>query len=204
MTNQGSSTSAEGRRSGEDYWAIAHQATQPPSSSIDVGFVFNGVKIWGQVNVESARRVSDALNTPDEVIVVKNASVLTLNGEKIDDFRELMVEKRRVLVAVPKEPAGHRASERFVRLGLQRPDLARSDFGVVVPPFTARGQIHLQPPINLHTVLGRLQQYFPLTDAKLLLDGVTIEENGVFLINRDYTVGMALDQPAAAPQARAV
>ena|SRR5438093_5830816 len=202
MTNQGSSTSAESRRSGEEYWAIARQAAQAPSSSIEVGLVFNGVKIWGQVDVEGARRVSDALNTADEVIVVKSATVLTLAGEKIDDFRELVVEKRRVLVAVPKEPPGHRASERFARLGMQRPDLVRSNFGVMVPPFTAHGQIHLQPPINLHTVLGRLQQYFPLTNAKLLLDGATIEENGVFLINRDYTVGIAVAQQATGPQAQ--
>lgn len=148
--------------------------------------------------IDPARRLSDVLNGPQSQITMTQVTLRDLSGRILDHCETLIVEKREVLVVVPRESVDQMAQHRARRFGIAPPTTRPVPVLVVAPPFLARGFISFREVKDASRGAAALNSFFPLLDASLTISGAPIERASVVLINREsvLAVGPRQVQPA--------
>ena len=143
------------------------------------------------------RRFSDILNSPEGELILSSVTIRNLHGVSLDHSPSVIIQKRDVLLVVPRESTQQLAQRRQQRLGINAPSATPLPVLVVVPPYLARGTLNLRNPRDFYRGTSGLPPFFPLLDASLTLDGSLIERSQVILINRDTVVAIGIQDDAA-------
>jgi hypothetical protein len=174
------------------------------SSLVAVEMLTDGLRISGYTDQPDQRkRLSDLLNEPADEVLLKDVVVRTLSGIALETCRTMVVQKREVIVAIPRESPGQIAQRRLNRLGYANPDTRPRAVIVVLPPFMARGMMHFRVPRDFQRGTSRLPRFFPLLDSELRRDAQLIESGEVMLVGRDKVMALGQtdpSQPRVAPR----
>jgi hypothetical protein len=154
---------------------------------------FSGVS----TDPDQFRRLSDILNSPEGDLILSRVMIRNLLGVTLDQSPSVIVQKRDVLLVVPRESSEQLAQRRQQRLGINVPSLTPVPVLAVVPPYLARGVLHLRSARDFYRGASGLSQFFPLLDASLKLDGSLVERSSVILVNRDAVVALGIQDEAA-------
>ncbi len=174
------------------------------STSLGVDLLLAGYRLTGTTRqVDESFRFGDVLNNREETLVLRDVTVSDLGGRAVENLAEIAVEKSLLWVAMPKETEEYLTRQRLFRAGMARPNLATQSVLVIVPPFCARGLIHIPPGIDaIRFVRGALPRFFPLTSAKLSADGQALVEAPILFLNRDLVASIARTPGSAGPDRR--
>jgi hypothetical protein len=156
-------------------------------------------------DVDPARRLSDVLNGPQAQITVSQATIYGLDGRVLDTSERIVIEKRNILVVVPRESQGQLAAQRARRFGILPPSASPLPALVLLPPYLADGSISFRDPKDAGRGVASLSAFFPVLDASLTLNGNQLGRASVMLLNRDAVLGLSLrpgpEQPRHVPLA---
>src|SRR5436305_2087229 len=95
-----------------------------PQGAVNVNLILATMRLEGTIVIEPTQRVSDILITPEEKFILRQVSVTSLEGSRIESYPEMMIDKRQVLAVVPKESSDHIVSRRMSRMGIGTPSMA--------------------------------------------------------------------------------
>lgn len=163
--------------------------TSPRVQGID--FLLDGLRVTGTVVLpESGARVVDLLVAHrEDDLVVRQASLHGLDGSCLGSFPEISVDLRKVFLAVPHEREEDFARRRLDRTALMLPDRRRVAVSLALPPYVARGNVHLSFGIGVS--LHSLAPFFPLTQVCISLGKSKLYEGRIALVNRGLVAGFA-------------
>lgn len=164
-----------------------------PSSrlSIRVELFLPGMRLNGLApQVDESHRLADVLSSPIEVLRLRHVSIMDLNGSVLEEVPEVVVEKRFIRVAVPRETEEYLARQRLSRAGMVRPSMVRTPVMALVPPFIAHGTAHLSPTASPFRIAVAVNAFFPLTRATLRLGTRILIATPALVVNREHVISI--------------
>ena len=154
--------------------------------------------------VAERRRLVDVLNGPEEIFELESVSLAATPGAQPRRFESLAIEKRSILVAVPRETQAQSRRRAVLTSILGRLATVPVPLILLVPPLTVEGVAHVPPGSGkIRADPEMFAHFFPLTGARIVLpDGSSLEELAVALVNRNAVAAMSLRDGAAAHATR--
>jgi hypothetical protein len=126
--------------------------------------------------------------------------VALVGGQK-RELPKLMVEKRAIIAAVPRETSEQSRQRLMERNVMGHAETQPLKVTLIIPPFVAEGTAHLLG--GRQAVRKRLRadpdlfaRFFSVTDGRLYLPDGNVLEAPVILLNRDRLVAVSLDEAA--------
>ena len=140
------------------------------------------------------RRLSDVLNSAENDLLLSQVTVRNLLGVTLDGCDTAVVQKRDVLLVVPRESTNQLAQRRMQRLGVTAPNLTRLQVLVAVPPYLAKGLVNFRDPRDFYWGASDLGRFFPILEATLRLEAAVVEQAPVILVNREAVVAIGTQE----------
>jgi hypothetical protein len=148
-------------------------------------------RIIGTPNSPSAlSRLSDFLNLPVSTLTLENASVRSTVDFRAAELESIVVDKAKILVAVPHEPAETLAARRLQRFGIAPPAMVDVSATVYIPPFQLRGVLKLQSPKDLAIWPEKLRSFFAMSEVEVTGPDGFAQLLPVLLVNRMHVLAM--------------
>lgn len=159
---------------------------------LEVDLLLEGYRLFGVSHaVDERTRFGDVLNSRDEVVQLQDACVYSIKGRMLESVSEITVEKRLIIAAVPRETAEFVARHKMYRAGMLRPTRDQVRVLVMIPPYAARGAVHVPPGTDVSRISRAVSaRFFPMTDASLFLGDEGIFEGPVVLLNGDVVASV--------------
>ncbi len=149
---------------------------------------------------EERRRLIDVLNAQEDAIQLEDVRVALVGGQK-RELPKIMVEKRAIIAAVPRETSEQSRQRLMERNVMGHAETQPLNLTLIIPPFVAEGTTHLLG--GRQAVRKRLRadpdlfgRFFSMTDGRLYLPDGNVLEAPVILLNRDNLVAVSLDDAA--------
>ena len=140
------------------------------------------------------RRLSDVLNSAESDLLLSQVTVRNLLGVRLDGCDTAVVQKRDVLLVVPRESTDQLTQRRMQRFGITAPNLTRLAVLVAVPPYLAKGIVNFRDPRDFYKGASDQSRFFPLLEATLRLEAAVVEQAPVILVNRGAVVAIGTQE----------
>jgi hypothetical protein len=178
--------------------------TQTQTGGLTVDLLLAGYRLFGVTyHVTERNRLGDILNGSGENVSLKHASIMSLKGQVMASLPEIVIQKKQLIAAIPKESEEHQQQARQYRAGMLKPSLVRVPVLAVLPPFAATGRVHISPSSDLsHPEHSGLAKFFPLTDAVVYAGEERLYNGPIVLVNRDMLAMMGKTGEAIAEKPR--
>jgi hypothetical protein len=156
-------------------------------SSVRIQLILRNLLLVGlSEEVDGSRRLSDLLNSRDEIVHLRSVRISEWSEQLIQEVPELTIEKKGILAALPQEDDAYQRQRLMSRAGLGRPQLMQSLILCVIPPLLFTGIAHLQPGVNLlRPDPAVLPRFFALTGATMRVSEDLQVEAETILVSRD-------------------
>ena len=159
-----------------------------------VEVLLNGARIEGySAQVEVRRRLSEVLNTPDEVLQLERAKATTGLGEPLD-ISSIVIEKWAILAAIPWETQEQNRQRALATSMTGRAKTMQLPVVILSPPIVIAGTAHVASGYGtsaLRADPSMFAHFFSVTDARITLEDGTHLDAPVVLVNRDMVSAMA-------------
>lgn len=169
---------------------------------VQVELLTSSVRISGfSHEIDQVRRFSDVLNLPTTVLVLNQVTFRDRDGSVLESASVAVVEKRDIVLVIPRETPEQIAQHRVLRFGITPGGQVPLPSLVVMPPFMGKGVINFRSQRDVFEGVSTLSSFFPLLDATLLMDGRFYERCPVVLVNRATVAAIASQeqQPLQSP-----
>ena len=165
-----------------------------PSGPLLVELFLEGCRISGVTDkVENRRRLVDLLNGQETMLELEEAKV-TYAGEREPRLYNLLaIEKRSILVAIPRETQQQNRQRAMLTSMVGRAQTMQVPAAILIPPMTIEGMVHVPPGSGrIRPEPEKFTHFFPLTVARISTGDGFFQEAPVALVNRDLIVGMSI------------
>ena len=174
---------------------------QPKRNPLLVELYLEQARITGlNYQTEERRRLVDVLNAHEDAIQLEEVRFAMIGGQK-REMPKLMVEKRAIIAAVPRETAEQSRQRLMERNVMGHAETQPLNVTLIIPPFVVEGTAHLlggrlSVRKRLRADPDLFSRFFSVTDGRIFLpDGAKLEAP-VILLNRDRLVAVSLDEAA--------
>src|SRR5262245_2537732 len=166
---------------------------------VPVDLICASLRLSGLLDAGDDRRFSDVLNADEPVLSLRHVRIRDHAGSLLDGCELAVIEKREVLLAVPRESDEQLSAHRNRRIGILPPysNLLPLPALVATPPFTAAGILNYPSARGVYEGTSVFPRFFPLLDATLRLGVEVVEQGPVLLVNRGAVVSIGIMQEAA-------
>lgn len=159
---------------------------------VQVELLTRSVRISGfSRDADEVRRFSDVLNQPGPALVLEHVTFRDRDGAVLENADLAVVEKRDVVLVIPRESAQQDAQHRARRIGLAPAGQVPLPALLVMPPYMGKGTVNFHNQRDVYTGVSVLSPFFALIDATVLMDGRFYVKAPVVLVNREAVAAIA-------------
>jgi hypothetical protein len=163
-------------------------------SALLVEVFLHGARIEGySTQVEMRRRLSEVLNTPDEILELERAVARTGHGGPLE-MPSITIEKKSIIAAIPWETQEQNRQRALATSMTGRAKTIQLPVLVLSPPLVISGTAHLPGGFGtsaLRADASLFAHFFSITDARVTREDGTFLDAPVVLVNREVVSAMA-------------